>query len=428
MSKRQKNNPVYDINDQVYKRIKDKFDMGLFSYGQDLRFEKKWVSDDDLSNYSASDYNDELFSSLVECGIFGLLDVPSNYRTNKFYISQFLNKDVYDYIKNNINDFDREFFKDLITSCEHCTMLSDINAFLIMPLEYIDEEMCSLAMLRSTWCSASQWFNIVLSRKPSALTEDLWKLGARLYANCSINNCPYVDATPDEYKDDEYYNELCQCQFSRGNGLWKTKKNIMKFIPEDLKYGIAKKVFALDTRNVSFFSDDMLELPASSFGFESREKLWQYLIRINGFNIKCIPLNMDRIVYFTSLYDRHSNEYKRSFRDSVIDYINDSESDTLLPVNSFSSGSTVISSEYLRLIYSRLGIIVNGRINELFYCVKLPDGWMVKKDGNNFNLVDEDGNVILSFYVSSQTCDKEVYVTYINDKLSERGPAILIKK
>jgi len=115
-------------------------------------------------------------------------------------------------------------------------------------------------------------------------------------------------------------------------------------------------------------------------------------------------------------------------RDSVIDYINDSESDTLLPVNSFSSGSTVISSEYLRLIYSRLGIIVNGRINELFYCVKLPDGWMVKKDGNNFNLVDEDGNVILSFYVSSQTCDKEVYVTYINDKLSERGPAILIKK
>ena len=427
MSKKYKNNPNYVINDNVYKRIRSKFESGEFSYGKNLRFEKKWLTEDALSIYEACDFNDELFSAFVESGIFGLLDVPVNYRTNKFYISLFLNKDIYDYIESHIEEFDRDFFKDLITSSEHCTMLSDMNAFLIMPLEYIDEEMCSLAMLHSTWCSASEWFKIVLERKPSVLSDDMWKLGARLYAECSDNKCSYLDCVPAEYKDREFYYELCQCQFCRGIEQRNQKKNIINFVPEEIRMDIAYEIFSLDEKNHCFLSDEMYELPASTFGIKTDDKLWKYLIKKDGNNIKFIPLNMERIIFFTSLYNRHSNEYKKSFRDSISKYICDSNYDTLLPVNSFSKGNNIVGSEQLKLIYNRLGIKIIGKINDLFYSVKLPDGWIVQGNECNFDLLDDEGNKILSFYISNHPCDKEVFITYLIDKIPEKKGTYLVK-
>lgn len=62
-----------------------------------------------------------------------------------------------------------------------------------------------------------KWFSIVAKRKPEALTADLWKLGARLYAREQDGKCDYCYITPSEYKDEEYYKELCLSNFNCGS-------------------------------------------------------------------------------------------------------------------------------------------------------------------------------------------------------------------
>ena len=44
----------------------------------------------------------------------------------------------------------------------------DKNIFSIMPLEYIDEEMCLLAVLSDTW-KGGNWFREVYKRKSEVL-------------------------------------------------------------------------------------------------------------------------------------------------------------------------------------------------------------------------------------------------------------------
>ena len=69
-----------------------------------------------------------------------LYDVPKSLRTEEFFANTFYY--TYDYIKNNIEKFDRNFFKDLIMT-DGGSLIFDKNCFEIMPIEYIDEEMVS---------------------------------------------------------------------------------------------------------------------------------------------------------------------------------------------------------------------------------------------------------------------------------------------
>ena len=420
MSKARKSTFTYEIDDIIYNRIYDRFKTGEFSFGNDLRFTKKRVCEDDLSNIT--DFDDEFYASLVENGICSLNEVPYKYRTNKFYISLFLDEDIFSYIRDNVDEFDREFFKDLITSSEFCNLLSDRCAFLIMPIEYIDEEMCSLAILHSTWCCASAWFNVVLKRKPSVINEDMWKLAARLYAITTKDGCPFLDIVPDEFKDKEFYEELCLSSYFKSKKVWDSKQGIMNYIPDKMKFEIAKNNIKHSRDSIYLFSDELFDLPANVLDIPSNEVLWKTIIDENGFNIKYIPLNIERINYFTSIYDRRSDEYKRNFRSKMLKYmVSDNNCDFFLPVNCNISGNKKINSDLLREIYDKIGIEIINQVNDILYCVKLPDGWMIDSISEEYyRLVDTDGNNVIEFFISNMPCDKEAYVSCINENIKNK--------
>lgn len=63
------------------------------------------------------------------------------------------------------------------------------------------------------WSDGIRLF-IVAKRKSEVLTADLWKLEARLCAREQDGKCDYCYITPSEYKDEEYYKELCLSNFN----------------------------------------------------------------------------------------------------------------------------------------------------------------------------------------------------------------------
>lgn len=159
-----------------------------------------------------------------------LSKVPMTSRTREFYIANFSNEEVNNYIKSHIEDFDREFFKDLIATNEYATKFNT-NCFEVMPLEYIDEEMCSLGIMNSLNWTDYNWLYSVCKRKKEVLTKDIWCLSARLYSR--MNN-DIFEITPEEYKDEDYYIETCLCNFNYGMELEENKGKIMNKIPENI--------------------------------------------------------------------------------------------------------------------------------------------------------------------------------------------------
>lgn len=95
-----------------------------------------------------------------------------------------------EYVKAHIGEkFDRDFFKDHIVS-DYYSIEFDENCFEYMPIEYIDEEMVSVAMLKAVNAryierrgDFDDWFYSVAKRKPNVLTQDFWTLGARIRAS-----------------------------------------------------------------------------------------------------------------------------------------------------------------------------------------------------------------------------------------------------
>lgn len=224
----------YTINDEIYKRINKKVEDGTFKKGKNCSLATYSLERNNIKDYPVSERTPSICVSLMTWGECSFYDVPEASRTREFFISKFTNKEVFNYITNNIEKFDRDFFKDLLESNEYATSF-DRNCFAIMPLEYIDEEMCSLAILGSVEWHQSDWFYSVYERKPNALTSDLWKLGARLYAMRSRNGeNKFLSITPEEYKDEEYYKEMCSSNFNSGVELDDDKGNIMDSVKEEI--------------------------------------------------------------------------------------------------------------------------------------------------------------------------------------------------
>ena len=153
-----------------------------------------------------------------------------------------------------------------------------------MPLEYIDEEMCSLAILNALDWSDYAWFYSTYERKPEALTADLWKLGARLY---ETDENKILDITPEEYKDVEYYKERCCTNYNCGSEIASWKDKIMDSIPQE----ILTPEFLLDLlvdslENIAMFNEKALETKISysdtSSGEIVTETIWQFIVKLNG--------------------------------------------------------------------------------------------------------------------------------------------------
>lgn len=441
----------YTINDEVYKRISKKVEDGIFKKGKKLKqhsFREESITDFPISERT-----------------------PENPRTREFFIFEFTDPEVFNYIKNHIEQFDREFFKDLLASDRYATIFRN-NCFAIMPLEYIDEEMCSLAILNALDWSDYAWFYSTYERKPEALTADLWKLGARLY---ETDENKILDITPEEYKDVEYYKERCCTNYNCGSEIASWKDKIMDSIPQE----ILTPEFLLDLlvdslENIAMFNEKALETKISysdtSSGEIVTETIWQFIVKLNGNLIRHIELNDERIEYFLKHYDKDSDEYNYAFKKKYKAYKKKKENSkayaeqmartgdyyrsaaeeamsrihvnvlngeeptqvfddmakatrnvqqAFLPIKYRERVPAELckqydSEEYLELMYNLLGIEIIEEYDDLFYRVNIPEGWTVTNEGYWNYVKDAEENNIISYFYDSKFYDRDAYVRSIN--------------
>lgn len=244
-------------------------------------------------------------------------DVPKEFRTRDFFLYALsgVHHDVVSYVKEHLGtEFDRKFFKDHIAT-DNFSLSFAQNCFEYMPIEYIDEEMVSCAMLkcidsRLTFLDRrtdnDDWFFSVAKRKPNVLTQDLWILGARCFARKENNKNEFLDITPDKYKNEEYYFAMCAAN---------TTPVMEDFPKEILTTNFLLTLLNYDIDNIKSFSDDTLEEIVPIEGSDEKIKFWQYAILKDGYLILYIPLNDERINFFISHYPEGSHEYRTSFRD-----------------------------------------------------------------------------------------------------------------
>ena len=308
----------YKIEDVYYKKIQDAIKAGGivpgFSYAM-LRY----AFGKTINDYPVCQRTPELCSGLILDGKSSFEDVPEKSRSREFFLNTFTDRDVFNHIKNNISSFDKEFFKDLLVT-NPLSLVSKNNCFLIMPLEYIDEEMCSLAFIQATDWGDFEWFYSVVQRKPNILTADHWKLAARFYARLTAEGNKILEMTPDEFKDEEYFKEMCRCDYNNGHPLRNNKGRIMNSVPKNILS--PKFIFDLmeeDLNNVCRFSDEALETCYINILLQP-EKVWRCVLRLDGHLIRYIPLNPERIEFFLSLYNEESAEYQNSFIDVYTEY------------------------------------------------------------------------------------------------------------
>ena len=265
----------YTINDEVYKRINKKVLDGTFEKGKKCVL-RKYILDyfkgKTIMDFPVSERTPEICASLIDYGKCRLYDVPDASKTKEFFISTFTNDEVFSYIRDNIEKFDRQFFKDLIETEEYATSF-DNNCFSIMPLEYIDEEMCSLAILCSLDWNEDSWFYSVYERKPKALTGDLWKLGARLYGRERNGENKFFSITPEAFKDEEYYKEMCSCSFNCGSETNYVKGRTIDFVPQEMVTSEILELFIfgkIDKTTIN--SDEVLEMKKNNIDISKRNK------------------------------------------------------------------------------------------------------------------------------------------------------------
>ena len=445
----------YTINDEVYKRISKKVEDGIFKKGKKIElvhsFREKSITDFPISERT-----------------------PENPRTREFFLSKFTEPEepeVFNYIKNHIEQFDREFFKDLLASNRYATTFRN-NCFAIMPLDYIDEEMCSLAILNAIDYSNSAWFYSTYERKPEALTADLWKLGARLY---ETDENKILDITPEEYKDVEYYKERCCTNYNCGSEIAFRKDKIMDSIPQEIltpEFLVDLLVDSLE--NIAMFNEKALEtkIPHSdtSSGEIMTETIWQFIVKLNGNLIRHIKLNDERIEYFLNHYDKDSGEYNYAFKDKykkykkkkenskayaeqmarIGDYYRSAAEEAMSrihvsvlngeePTQVFDDMAKATrnvqqaflpieyrervpaelckqydSEEYLELMYNLLGIEIIEERDDLFYRVNMPEEWTVTNKGYWNYVKDKDGADVITYFYRSLFYDRDAYVRSIN--------------
>lgn len=353
-----------------------------------------------------------------------------------------------------------------------------------MPIEYIDEEMCSLAILNSTGWTNDRWFLSALKRKKEAITEDLWKMGARFYSRMAGGKNNFLDITPEEYRDEEYYREMCCCNYNAGMELSDNKGRIMESIPQEVVTPeFVMTLLSISVNNVVRFNEKALEIVISyeKDGEMISEKVWQFLVKLDGKLIRHIPLNDERVDFFLSHYDKDSFEYDFGFKENYKQYMrekNDSEANQadivstarrvvldgmlyamegedpsyaldnearrreglskdveILPIKYCGRVPEEFSKdydkeEYLALVCDTLGIKINGEQDRLLYSVTFPESWTVEKNHYWSNVKDEAGNIVIKYFYDPTFWDREAYVSEINVSLGKQdcsGNKVFVK-
>ena len=443
----------------MYKSIKD-----LPAY---LRMEldfagKGYKQGDEDSRYGGSSTVSR-YANNIAYGRVRLSDIPEEFRTRELFLHSLsgCHQDVMDYAKRHAGKgmFDRQFFKDAIATDYYNISFEDKNIFSWMPLEYIDEEMVMCAMFKAINMRYAErrnecegWFYSVHERKPEVLNRDLFILGARCFASKRGKKNRFLSITPEEYRDFEYY--LCLCL--------ENNTPVMEDIPaEYLTNGFLITLINENNENIQCFTKEALERVVITSD-RRRMRVWKAVVRNNGFFIKHIPLNAERVKYFLSVYGKDSFEYEYGFKDAYKDYmcekekkaqpkdtaVKDAANLTIALALSGCDGDSAIvvgsiverkqtnynamlpityrervpeqyckqydKEEYLLEIYKKLGIEVGDEANRYYYNVALPEGITVDHDDDRWYSVMKDGKEVLRFFDYGPFYDRSVYVTKVN--------------
>ena len=387
-------------------------------------------------------------------------DIPEEYLTREFFLHALSGayKDIVEYVKTHLEKFDKQFFKDHIET-DYYGLMFALNDFEYMPLEFIDEEMVACAMFRSISmryierrgdCDA--WFYSVYRRKPEVLTQDLYTLGARCFAAKRGRKNKFLDITPEKYRTPEFFFALCL----------NNNTPVMEDIPESvLTSNFLVRLLNDSPENIQCFSESALEKEAKMAG-KGTVKFWQAAVINDGYQIKNIPLNEERIAFFLSIYDKDSSEYEYGFKNHYKRYLHKKNStpepknaasdlagmltlagalsgmnsasaidlgtnimnaatnrQSMLPIHYADRVPTEYSKkydkeEYLLEVYKKIGIEVLQEADYYYYSVILPENISIVRDDSGYCVKDSNGETLIHYYDRGPFYDRTVTVDKIN--------------
>lgn len=303
----------------AFQRIYQKFETNEFKPGTASKLPVYTYDKNQTENLTVGHY-----VGGIDYGKIHFADVPEDFRTRDFFLHTLssVNKDVLAYVKENLGKkFDRDFFKDHIATEQYALSFEE-NCFEYMPLEYIDEEMVSWAMISSinSRCidrrgDFDDWFYSVAKRKPEVLTQDFWTLGARTFAKRMNGKNKFLEITPDEYKTKEYYFAMCLANSTP----------VMEDIPKEiLSPAFLVALISENLENICSFSEEALEqeVPIKWFvkGLDFPIKIWKIALMVDGYLVRHINLNDERVEFFCEHYPETSYQY-RIFMDYYNKYL-----------------------------------------------------------------------------------------------------------
>ena len=295
------------------------------------------------------------------------------------------------------------------------------------------------------------WFYSVYRRKPEALTQDLYTLGARCFATKRNGKNEFLDITPEDYRTTEYYFALCL----------KNDTPVMEDIPEN----ILTTKFLVDLlndspENIQCFSEVALEREAPMEG-KGIVKFWQAAVINDGYQIRNIPLNDERVEFFLSIYDKDSSEYEYGFKNHYKRYLREKNSTPepkndaaelagmmtlagvmsgLVAESAIDIGTVVMNAatdrqsmlpihydyrvpkeyskkydkeEYLLEIYKKIGIQVLQEADNYYYCVILPENISIVRDDYGYCIKDSNEETLIHYYDRGPFYDRTVTVDKI---------------
>lgn len=442
---------------QAYKRLEEIFEQKGYSRG----------IKDDMPIYSWDNVlcipENLTVGHYVDANGYGKIkfrDIPEKYRTREFFLHALSGayEDIVEYVKAHPEKFDKQFFKDHIET-NYYGLEFALNDFEYMPLEFIDEEMVVCAMFRSVNMryvdrrgDCDDWFYSVYRRKPEVLTKELYILGARCFAAKRNGKNDFLDITPEEYQTPEFYFALCL----------NNNTPVMEEIPESvLTTNFLVSLLNDNIENIQCFSKSALEKEAEMTG-KGIVKFWQAAIINDGYQIKNIPLNDERVEFFLSIYDKDTMEYEYGFKDhykrylreknctpepknyaselagmmtlagalsgmnsdSAIDLGTDimnvaTDRQSMLPIHYTNRVPTEYSKkydkeEYLIEIYKKIGIQVLQESDYYYYSVILPENISIVVDDYGYCVKDSNGETLIHYYDIGPFYDKTVTVDKIN--------------
>ena len=293
----------------AYKRLKEMFEQK--GYSQGVKDTMPIYSWDDVQcipdNLTPCHYVYANSYSKIE-----FKDIPKKYRTREFFLHALsgVRDDIVEYVKTHTAEFDKQFFKDHIAT-NYFGLMFELNDFEYMPFEFIDEEMVSCAMFRSINMryvdrrgDCEEWFYSVYRRKSEVLTQELYILGARCFARKMHGKNEFLDITPEEYRTPEFYFALCL----------ENDTPVMEDIPESiLTTNFLVGLLNENIENIRCFSEAALEREANMTGI-GHVKFWQAAIINEGYQIKNIPLNDERVEFFLSMYAEYEYGFKYFYK------------------------------------------------------------------------------------------------------------------